>query len=141
MTNKKVTRAGVIPYYIDDDTIYMMFMKPSNPKFGGIFLQCCKGKVDEEDPDVRHAAFREAEEELGLFQGNVISEFFLGTFLGRTSMYVCKIHDPDMFGDPCFETEYVRWMTPDHFDQEGRSLHQPIVKAAVRCIKKREDIN
>ena len=36
MTNKKVFRGGVIPYYYDDEgNIQMLFMKPSDTKYGG----------------------------------------------------------------------------------------------------------
>lgn len=38
MTNKKIYRAGVVPYYFKDNDIYMLFMKPSDPKFGGFFF-------------------------------------------------------------------------------------------------------
>lgn len=40
MTKKKISRAGIIPYYISDpdNTIYMLFMRPSNPKFGDFFF-------------------------------------------------------------------------------------------------------
>lgn len=139
---KKVERAGVIPYYIDDDQqIQMLFMQPSDPHYGGDKFQIAKGKVDPEDDSDRDAAFREAGEELGLFSGNVIHEKKIGQFLGRTHIYVCRINDPDMFGDPNFETEQTKWMTPEQFDNEGRELHQPVIKAAVRYIKKKEDLD
>lgn len=133
----KTYRAGVIPYYIKDDEILMMFMKPSEPKFGGDVYQVAKGKVEEGETD-EEAAFREANEELGLFQGNLILREELGVFLGRTTVFVAKIKDPDMFGEPHHETESTTWMTAEQFKEEGRKLHWPIVKAAVRKIEKIE---
>lgn len=142
MTNGKIDRAGVIPYVLDeDDRIQMMFMISSDSKYGGPDPQISKGKVDPEDNSFRDAAFREAEEELGLFQGNVVEEYFLGVFMGRTHIYVCKINDPELFGDPTYETERTVWMTPEQFYEQGRELHRPVVKAAVRCIKKHEDVD
>jgi 8-oxo-dGTP pyrophosphatase MutT (NUDIX family) len=133
---KKVSRSGVIPYIVEDDQIKMLFMKPSDPKFGGSDFQIAKGK-HEEGEEALEAGLREASEELGLFKGNVVETQSLGTFMGRTSIYVARIKDKNLFGDPCSETAEVRWMTPDEFAAEGRDLHKPIVKAAVRLINEK----
>lgn len=148
---KKVHRAGTIPYYVDEDeVVHMMFMKPSDPVFGGceeivehadgttstVFVsryQLAKGKV-EDGESYYDAAIRESKEELGLFVGNIEYTEFLGTFMGRTHVYVSKINDVDMFGEPSFETESVVWMTLDEFLAEGRDLHKPTVQAAHRLI-------
>lgn len=132
--SKKISRSGVIPYIIENDEIKMLFMKPSDPKFGGSEFQIAKGK-HEEGEDALEAGLREAGEELGLFKGNIVESYDLGTFMGRTSVYVVKVKDKELFGDPCFETSETRWMTPEEFACEGRDLHKPVVKAAVRLIK------
>ena len=44
MSKELIYRAGVIPYYIDDGEIKMLFMKPSKKKFGGAEFQIAKGK-------------------------------------------------------------------------------------------------
>lgn len=137
--SKKIKRSGVIPYIIEDKEIKMMFMKPSDAKYGGDVFQIAKGK-HEEDETALEAGLREASEELGLFEGNVIETFDLGTFLGRTSIFVTKIKDKEMFGDPCDETETIAWLTMEEFEESGRDLHKPVVKAAVRLIKKEEGI-
>lgn len=138
MTKKLVYRAGVIPYYIDDGEIKMLFMQPSKKKFGGAEFQIAKGKREEEEDD-ETAAFREGREELGLFSGNVSERTDLGTFLGRTRVYLAKIEDKEKFGDPIGdETGAVKWMTPTEFKDSGRRIHRPVVKAAVRQIKKQE---
>lgn len=141
MASKKITRGGVIPYYIDDGKIKMMFMKSSNAKYGGPLPQVAKGRI-EEGEDIEEGAFREAREELGLFKGNVEQSHKLGEFLGRTHVFVAKIKDPDMFGDPSTPEEVaeVLWMTPEEFQEGGRDLHKPMVKAAVRYIEKKENL-
>ena len=136
MSRKKIERSGVIPYCLEDDQIKILFMKPSDPKYGGDVFQIAKGKHEEgETPE--EAGLREATEELGLFTENIVSTHELGKFLGRTHMFVCEVKDPspDQFGDPCFETGATKWMTPDEFYKEGRDLHVPVVKAAVRFIE------
>ena len=134
MSNNKVYRAGIIPYYIKDGTIQMLFMLPSDAKYGGDCFQVAKGKREEGEDD-EETAFREAKEELGLFKGNCKDAQKLGNFLGRTMIYVVEIEDPEMFGDPHFETQATKWMTPDEFHANGRDLHKPIVRAAVRHIE------
>lgn len=135
--SKKINRSGVIPYFITDGKIEMLFMKPADPKFGGDQFQIAKGKYEEGETALE-AGLREASEELGLFTGNITETHDLGTFLGRTSIYVAKVNDKAMFGDPHFETQAVKWMTPDEFYESGRDLHKPVVKAAVRTIKLQE---
>lgn len=138
MTKKKIYRSGVLPYIIEDGEIKILFMKPSNVKYGGDAYQIGKGKHEEGETDLE-AGLREAGEELGLFVGNIEGKpHNLGNFLGRTTIYVCKIKDKNMFGEPNFETESTRWMTPEEFQKEGRDLHKPVVKAAVRYIEQKQ---
>ena len=132
---KKIYRAGVIPYIIEDGQLKMMFMRPSKTKYGGAEFQIAKGKYEEGETAVE-AGMREAKEELGLFGGNVSDLDELGVFMGRTTIFVAAIKDKDMFGEPHFETEETTWMTPEEFQQHGRGLHKPVVKAAVRKIEK-----
>jgi 8-oxo-dGTP pyrophosphatase MutT (NUDIX family) len=139
MTKQKIYRSGIIPYYIKEGEIHMFFMKPSDPKFGGDIFQIAKGKhEDGEDPQT--AGIREGKEELGLFEGNITAIHNLGKFLGRTHVFICKIKDPEMFGEPHFETAETKWMTPEEFQAEGRDLHKPVVKATVRYITEVEEL-
>lgn len=135
MTKKKIYRAGVIPYIKEGDKILMMFMIPSNPKYGTNYPQIAKGK-QEEDEDRRETALREASEELGLFKGNILQLDNIGEWLGRTTVFIALIKDKDMFGDPHFETKSVKWLTLEQFMKEGRSLHKPIVRAGHRRMEK-----
>jgi len=138
---KKIYRAGVIPFFIDPTTsqIYMLFMEPSDAKYGGAAPQIGKGKLEPGETPIE-AGFREAKEELGLFGANVVEQWNLGKFLGRTYIFIAKIKDKNQFGKPHFETKKTIWMTPEEFQQKGRSLHRPVVAAATRLIKSREGL-
>lgn len=143
MEKTKVYRAGMICYRVveedQSDNIQMLFMRPSDPEFGGSDFQCCKGKVDPGETTLE-AAVREAKEEVGLFKGCIVKgPVELGTFLGRTTFYVCKVKPDALFGEPSFETAETKWMTLEQFMAEGRSLHKPVVSAAHRLIKKMEE--
>ena len=138
---KPVYRAGMIPYIIENGQLYMMFMKPSDTEFGGDAFQLAKGKVEDDDESTEFAAIREAKEELGLFVGNVIKTEELGTFMGRTTVYLAKVRSRDMFGEPGFETSEVAWLTLEQFDSIGRELHRPVVRAAVRRIMYMEEMD
>ena len=140
MAKAKIYRAGVLPYIIKDDDIQILFMKPSESKFGGESFQMAKGKQEEGESSLE-TALREGGEELGLFRHNIEQTYDMGVMLGRTHVFVVKIKDPTLFGDPHFETAETKWMTPDMFYKWGRRLHAPVVVAAVRRIKKEEKMN
>jgi len=139
MTKKKIDRSGIMPYYIKEEEIKILFMRPSDPKFGGDAFQIAKGKLEEGETS-QQCSLREGNEELGLFEGNILEIHNLGNFLGRTQMFVCEIEDPEMFGDPHYETDETKWMTPEEFQEVGRDLHKPVVKAAVRHIKGKQNV-
>lgn len=156
-TKTLVYRAGTIPYVVEDGQVKMLFMKPSNPEFGGSLVetvhpdgsttsefvakwQIAKGKIEETDESTKAAALREAKEEVGLFIGNVLLTEEVGNFMGRTTIFVVKVKDRDMFGSPGYETEDVAWLTEAEFLDIGRSLHVPVVQAAVRTINKLEGL-
>lgn len=134
MTNdKKVYRAGTIPYIVENGEVKMMFMRPSDAEYGGDKFQLAKGKVEDSERTM-DAALREAKEELGLFVGNVVRTEEVGVFMGRTTVYVAKIKDRIMFGEPSFETAETTWLTLDEFMEIGRELHRPVVQAAHDTI-------
>jgi len=134
-----IYRAGVIPYYVEDGVINMLFMVPSNEAFGGSDPQLPKGRIDEGE-DAKQAALREGNEEVGLLPWNIEHLEEVGTFLGRTTVFVAKVKDKNDFGDFHFETKETTWMTPEQFDQDGRLLHQPVVRSCVRKIKQLEQL-
>lgn len=135
-----VYRAGLVPYVVEDGTIRMLFMRPSDHEYGSFTYQLAKGKVEDDDETFYDAAIREAKEELGLFVSNIIKTEEVGNFMGRTMVYVSKIKNKDMFGEPSFETESTRWMTLEEFLDEGRDLHRPVIQAVYRQIKRMEDL-
>lgn len=104
-----------------------MFMRPSNPKYGGANYQIAKGRVDETDSDFLYTAIREGEEELGLIASNIKKIYYIGEFFGRTHIYVANIKSIDKFTEFTDETESVVWMTADEFIQNGRELHKSVV--------------
>jgi 8-oxo-dGTP pyrophosphatase MutT (NUDIX family) len=143
LERKLVHRAGLIPYIVEDGEIKMMFMKPTEAvaEWSGDTFQIAKGKIEEDDESAMHAAIREASEELGLFRGNIILTEEVGVFMGRTTVFVSKVKDQNMFGLPSFETSDTRWMTEAEFLDEGRILHHSVIQASVRLIKKHENLD
>jgi len=80
MKNKKIYRAGLIPYIVENNEIMMLFMKPSDSKYGGNLFQIAKGKL-EKDESFEQAAIREAGEELGFTKLNMANSIYdLGNF-------------------------------------------------------------
>lgn len=138
--NKKlVYRAGTIPYIIEEGQVWMLFMRPSDPEYGGDAFQIAKGKI-EDGEETLVAGLREANEELGLVSSNIISTEEVGTFMGRTTVFVARVKMREFFGEPGFETSETKWMTVEQFNQSGRDLHRPVVKSAYKKICKIEGI-
>ena len=135
---KKQPRAGFIPYYVSDDgKVFVMFMKPSDGKYGGKQFQIAKGKI-EDGEDAKTAAIREASEEIGLKEENLDNCRYFGTFLGYTELYYGRVKDKDDFGSTTHETEEAKWIEVEEFYKIGRPLHIPIIKAFCRDIIKWE---
>lgn len=145
---QKIFRAGIIPYIINDKgDIEMLFMKPAHTLFGAdadpvtgeliMKYQLAKGRI-EKDEDALTAAIREGCEETGLVPENIAATWHIGTFLGRTEVFVAKCLDKTNFVEPDIETESVKWLTIDEFEKEGRSLHQELVATAHMIISMNE---
>ena len=141
MEKKKIWRAGVIPYHIDDNKrVRMLFMKPATHERGGLQFQIAKGKIEDGEMPME-AAFREANEELGLLKSNIMKKSDCGVYLSRTHIYAARIEDPELFGVPMeSETGDTRWMTINEFRAEGRELHSPIVEDVYNMIRSEEDV-
>ena len=125
-----VKRAAVIPYFVTEDgSVLMMFMSPSDSKYGGSDPQLAKGKVDPEDESIQDTAFRETHEELGLRKSNIHKDSvkFYGTILGNTDLFYCRVIDQTSFDEPHYETEKTFWLTNEEFGLQGRPLHIDIV--------------
>lgn len=127
---ERVYRAGVIPFYVHDDgEIEMNFMIPSDTRYGGDSPQFCKGKVEKNETH-EDAAIREAIEELGLREDNVMWFSYLGQYLGYTHIYICQVEDREAFDEPHYETAETMWLTLEGFEREGRELHRPVIREA-----------
>jgi 8-oxo-dGTP pyrophosphatase MutT (NUDIX family) len=135
----KIKRAGLIPFYKDDDDqIYMMFMMPSDEKYGGMVFQIAKGRIDEGENPLQ-AAVREAVEELGVRENNIKWIQKCGVFLNTHHIYIAEMDTMDLskYNKPCFETSEVKWLTPDEFFKIGRRLHFSIADKCIRLFKQR----
>ena len=131
----KIERAGLVPCYINDDgELEMMFMKPSDPTYGGSDYQIAKGKIEVGESEME-TAIREAREELGLKLDNISHTFYCGKFLGRTYIFASIVNSKENF-DPFMEdeTESVTWMTMEQFAKEGRDIHIDVVACVVKEI-------
>lgn len=148
MTQKIVSvdlepRAGLIPYIKDSDgQLRYLFMVSSAQQYGGLKPMISKGKV-EDGEDTLTAAFREAEEELGLNLSNVIGQSFkvadehvyLRSANYRLTVYAVEVqskYNLKMWGD---ETEYIVWLTLDEFREQGRRDHIRYVEIAEHRIR------
>lgn len=137
MSKGEVQRAGSIPFFIDGDGGFvMLFMKPSDPKFGGSEFQIAKGRV-ESGENTLEAALRETEEELGLNLSNVKWVKKCGVFLDTHHIFILEVNNMGDFSDTTFETGDTAWLTEEEFSSIGRKLHRPIVKACVNEFKKK----
>lgn len=136
--SEKVYRAGLIPLYVNTNNINeskMMFMVPSDSRYGGSDPQIAKGQL-EGDEHPQEAALREAHEELGLRSEHIIQVFDCGLWLGRTYLYVAVVNSmkPEDYDIPHFETESVHWLTIKEFDEKGRDIHKPVVNNVFDLI-------
>jgi len=132
---KETIRAGMIPFIIEDGKIKMMFMKPSDSKFGGSDWQIAKGEIDSGESPVQ-TAYREANEELGLKKSNVENLFSIGTFWsGKFHVFIVKVKDKKAFGKPHFETKATAWLNWGEWYSKGRRDQTKIVSAAYKIMK------
>lgn len=138
--NNQVFRAGIIPYTINpiNGEIRYMFMKPSDPKFGGPDWQMAKGRVEGDD-DNMDTAIREGAEELGLKESNIISVNELGSYLGRTTVFICEVKNESDFNPFHYETGDIIWMNVEEFSKKGRDLHIQIVYDAEKFIRSTDE--
>lgn len=130
---EKIFRAGIIPYYITDNRVELLFMRPSDSRFGGNEFQIAKGK-QESDENALDAALREGYEELGLLKENCGDFIDIGYHLGRTHFWAVKILDKNNFIKPHFETEETCWLSESELDVI-RNIHKPVIQYTLKLIK------
>jgi 8-oxo-dGTP pyrophosphatase MutT (NUDIX family) len=139
---KDTTKAGVLPYFRNGDKVEFLFMKSSNPEFGGPDFAISKGHIDAGEHPAQ-AALREGAEELGLKWSNIIPRTskvgWIGKITGLTSTYVMTIFTFQVksktdFNTPHYETGETKWMTAEEFSKIGRSNQKHIVEHIAAAI-------
>lgn len=144
---RKWRRSGGIPYFVKDQEVFMYFMKPSNPLYGGNDFQIAKGTFDKGETPLT-TAIRECGEELGLLTSNVVDKnhMIVRSFIPVDQneppkydfyVFLFQIRDINQFNDPHFETGEVRWMTANEFSVLGRKDQVKIVLKANQEIKRK----
>lgn len=139
---EKRARAGMIPFVREQGVLKYLMMVSSDPKFGGPRPMISKGKIEQGETELE-AAFREAEEELGLIKWNTIGEpIFI--YSGRQELYSgaydltvygIEILDRTNFGKWCDETLYTEWFDLELFKLNGRRDHVKFVEELERKVK------
>lgn len=134
-----LNRAGLIPFYITEGQIRMLFMIPTENEWIASVPQVSKGRIEPGEITIK-SAIREAEEELGLKKSNLLRIEPIGQF-STIMFYVGQVNDPNDFIDfDRTETMETKWLTLDEYISEGRDLHIPVVQAAVEKIKELVDV-
>lgn len=129
-----INRAGLIPFYVDNNEIKMLFMVPTDNEWIDSVPQISKGRIEPGEM-IMKSAIREAQEELGLKRSNLLRIEPIGQY-SSIMFYVGQINNPDDFDefDP-IETKEIKWLTLEQYLEEGRQLHIPVVRDAIEKIK------
>ena len=110
------TKAGAIIFTRNPKPLVLL-IKSSNPMFGGTAWQLPKGQIDPgESPE--EAGFREAKEEAGLLEADVLNKSVLGNFKLRgqgeshfSKFLAVETHTAKVTGTYHFETGASKWFT------------------------------
>ena len=133
----RTNKAGLIPYFFDiaSGKFKYLMMVSSDAAYGGDKPMVSKGGQDPEDADgnqetITDCAIREAVEELGLVEDNLLDAFYLSSKKYKTYdlfMFAGEIKDQLNFDKPCYETEFTLWMTAEEFAVQGREDHYEFI--------------
>ena len=135
-------KAGSIVYHRDNDDVKMLFMKPSNPKFGGFHYQLAKGTIDDGfTPE--QTAVKESLEELGVIPSNIKSIKYLFTDVikhssGRSHalyLYAIELDDRNKMIPFHYETDNIKWLDISEIDTQVRRSQLETVHKAYGIIK------
>lgn len=103
------SKAGGIPYVINNRKIECLFMIPSNPNFGGPYPQIAKGIIDRNELP-QEACIRELKEELGIVNYEIMYQLFITNFKNsKLHLYALKLRDKNNLIEPHYETGSVVW--------------------------------
>ena len=132
-------RAGLLPYRINNGKIEYLFMRPSNPQYGGPHLQIAKGKIEQFEEPV-DAAVREACEELGITKDSFFPQTLSLIWEDKYSnglfckIWMARLKDNIILQQPCYETGEIAYLTLENFLLYGRDIHHKIVIKADKFL-------
>lgn len=132
----KITKAGAIIYTLNPKPLVLL-IKSSNPAFGGTAWQLPKGQIDPgESPD--QAGYREAKEEAGLRDSDVVKITDLGTLTLKGMMETYAIHfqavethKPKVSGTYHFETGETKWFTVEDAEKLIRKDQKQVLDKLI----------
>jgi 8-oxo-dGTP pyrophosphatase MutT (NUDIX family) len=130
-------KAGLIPVYLNNSNVYVRVMIPSDPAYGGSSPQMSKGTVEKGESSIT-GAIREAEEELGLIASNITDirlvskEIIPGMDQFRIPVYSGLIKDPDLWGEPHYETGSTFWLNLTTDFDKIRKVQQGVFMNVLR---------
>jgi len=136
--NDKTELSGIIPIFQTDSGEYqMMFMCPSDEKYGGKKLQIAKGHVEKGENPLE-AGLREANEELGLRENIIKRIWKCGVYDKRMHIYgaIVDSKSSSKFDKFTSETAYTKWLTLEEFLDVGYDGHKHIVKKCIGMLSK-----
>ena len=138
---QKIRKAGCLPYHYQDGEIKLLFMKPSDPAYGGPNYQIAKGNIDF-GYSSEETAKKEALEELGISIENTKGMFFLfcDTLKPRGGpgyemfIYAAETIDPHNLLPFHYETSSIRWMGAEEIGIKTRIIQRKIIYKAMRHL-------
>jgi 8-oxo-dGTP pyrophosphatase MutT (NUDIX family) len=141
-TESQRKKLGAIPWYEHAGKVFMLFMTPSDPAYGGTRPQIAKGRQDAGESAL-HAALREAAEELGLrgsniraVSGRAATENILGADDAyQLTVYAVEVKNPRDFDQPHYETASTHWLSLENFLIQGRQNQAGMVKKVYEIIQ------
>lgn len=136
----KISKAGAIIFTRNPKPLVLM-LKSSNPAFGGTSWQLPKGQIDSgESPE--QAGIREAKEEAGLMDSDVLKITDLGTFTlkGMMDTYgihfqAVETHKPKVSGTYHFETGETKWFTVEDAEKLIRKDQKQVLDKLISVLK------
>jgi len=132
-TKKDGPRAGLLPYYIKDNEIYIAFMVPSNPKFGGDKPQIAKGHIEPGYTAIE-TAIKEGHEELGyIHQHHYDVRLLWNDARTNIAWYFVKVDDTTL-DKHCWETKQVVWIEINKAEKTIREWQRIVIKVLKRRL-------
>jgi len=134
-------KAGLIPVYLNNGNVYVRVMIPSDPMYGGSSPQMSKGTIEKGESPIT-GAIREAEEELGLIASNITDirlvskEIIPGIEQFVMPVYSGLIKDPDLWGEPHYETGSTFWLNLTTDFDKVRRIQQSVFKHVLQYYSK-----